>query len=177
MTPRAPGMRPKCRPRGEGDAGGCHDPLPTIRIDTSGAHAFLPSSARGYEGRVRPVARATIFLASCLGARRALSRGATRIGRQTGGLLRRPVYQEIPSKNVPLRCARRSPRCGQRSQLPPKPPSRRRLASAHNTCRVRQSCRHSCSLAQRTRFAGAVGRSLQDPVQERSNTSSCTARL
>ena len=79
--------------------------------------------------------------------------------------------QAVAQSSLRARRPAGSPRCGQRSQLPPKPPSRRRLASAHNTCRVRQSCGQSCSLAQRTRYTGAVARSLQDPVQERRNTS------
>ena len=79
--------------------------------------------------------------------------------------------QAVAQSSLRARRPAGSPRCGQRSQLPPKPPSRRRPASAHNTCHVRQSCGQSCSLAQRTRNTSAVARSLQDPVQERSNTS------
>ena len=65
MTPRALGMRPKYRPHGEGmpgaprsDAIRPHRCCRCARVRTS----LLPASARGYEGRVRPVARATIFL-------------------------------------------------------------------------------------------------------------------
>jgi hypothetical protein len=99
MTPRALGMHEARVPATwRGGCRGRHAPSSAVRIDAAVAHALLPASAREYEGRVRPVARATIFLATFLGARRALSRGATGIGRQTGGLLRPSRHRGSPPK-------------------------------------------------------------------------------